>query len=125
MLPTITLPGSGAPAAQDAHRWAGTLCETDFAEVAGQWQVSLRLEDRAGRSLYVYHGLGQGEAGAMALGLLAATLHVGQRYHGTASLHRRGDLHDYYTGRVTLAADNRRPHLQLVGTTKDTACTGS
>jgi hypothetical protein len=97
------------------HRFAGTLAEAHHACARGHWQISLRLDSDDGRSLYVYSQAGEGPAGALHASLTMAGLQIGQRYHGAASMHRRGDLHDYYTGRVSLQRDQRRaPTLRLV-----------
>lgn len=97
-----------------AHRFAGCLREIDYACVRGLWQISLRLEDEAGRSQYVTLSPGRDDAGALACGLQLASLTIGHRYHGRANLHRCGDTQDYFSGRVTLASDQRRlPTLRL------------
>lgn len=101
-------PPSAAPR---AHHFAGTLLEAAHACTGGLWQISLRLEDDDGRSQYVYLAPGRGDAGALACGLQLAGLTIGQRYHGSATMHRAGEHHDYYTGRVVLATDQRRPVL--------------
>ena len=111
----ITLNTQPAPAAL-AHHFAGTLVEAHHACARGHWQISLRLEDTDGRSLYVYSNAGQGMAGELHASLTMAGLQIGQRYHGAASMHRRGELHSYYTGQVTLQQDQRRPPvLRIVG----------
>ena len=100
-------------AAPKAYHFAGTLLEAAHACTAELWQISLRLEDDDGRSQYVYLAPGRGEAGAMACSLQLAALTIGRRYHGSATMHRAGACHDYFTGRVVLAADQRRPVLHL------------
>ena len=111
----ITLNAQHAPATL-AHHFAGTLREVHHACARGHWQISLRLEADDGRSQYVYSNAGEGPAGALHASLTLAGLQVGQRYHGAASMHRRGELHSYYTGHVTLQQDQRRPPvLRIVG----------
>ena len=110
MTPITANPQHLAP---PCHHFAGTLMEAAHACTGDLWQISLRIEDDAGRSQYVYLATGRGEAGAMECSLQLAALTTGQRYHGTATLHRRGDHHDYYAGRVALATDQRRPALRI------------
>lgn len=92
-----------------AHHFAGMLCEARHACSNGLWQISVRLQDESGRSLFAHMAPGWGEAGAMACSLQMAELIIGQRYHGSATMRRRGDWHDYFVGHVTLAPDQRRP----------------
>lgn len=101
------------------HHFAGTLREAHHACSQGLWQISLRLEDDDGRRMYLHMAPGWNEAGAMACSLQMAELDIGQRYHGSATMHRRGERHDYFVGRVTLAADQRHPPapLRLVANT--------
>lgn len=110
MTPTANpLPHPDLP----CHHFAGTLLEAAHACTGDLWQISLRIEDDAGRSQYIYLATGRGEAGAMDCSLQLAALTIGQRYHGSATMHRAGDHHDYYAGRVALAADQRRPALRI------------
>ena len=112
-LQAATAPHLAPHLAPACHHFAGTLLEAAHACTGDLWQISLRFVDEAGRSQYVYMAPGRGEAGALACGLQLAALTIGQRYHGHATMHRAGESHDYYAGRVALATDQRRPAPHL------------
>ncbi len=104
------------PAAQPAplRHFSGELLEKSAGCTLGLHQLGLRLMDDEGTSHMVYIAHGRGDDAAARCLAQYEGLQIGTRYHGSATLHRIGDLHHWWMGAVTLKACQRRPRFALV-----------
>lgn len=112
-MPHLTLAAPPAAIAAPLQHFSGELLEKSAGETLGLHQLALRLMDDEGSShmVYIAHGRGD-DAGRRCLQQYEG-LHIGTRYHGTATLHRVGELHHWWMGAVQLRACQRRPRFEL------------
>lgn len=113
------------PATQARHGFAGTLVEANAEPLQGIHQLSVRLLDDDGTSHIAYVVYGRSETGARLCERDFSALQIGQRYHGQATLQRRGEPHTYHFGSVSLAPDRRRPRVLTLAPATPPATTGA
>lgn len=101
-------------------RFAGVLVSMAASPVRGLHQLALQLLDDAGGTHTVYQCFGRGDGAQDAAAAAYAELHVGARYHGSATVQQVGVLATYWCGDVRVWRDVRRVHAQAGGGQPDT-----
>ena len=103
-----------SPTAATLYHWSGELVSKHAGCTLGLHQLALQLKDDEGGSHMVYIAHGRGPQAEAWCGLQHSHLHIGARYHGTATLRRVGEAHTWWMGAVTVTPCKRRTRIALV-----------
>ena len=85
--------------------FCGRLVEINGEPMHGMQHIALALVDDDDRSHQVYMSFGRGSEAQARCRQILDSLEIGRRYHGSATLCRRGEQQTYWLGSVTLALD--------------------
>ncbi len=114
-----------SPTGATLHHWSGELVAKNAGCTLGLHQLALQLQDDDGGSHMVYIAHGRGPQAQAWCQLQFSHLHIGARYHGTATLRRVGEAHTWWMGAVTVNPCQRRPRFALVAAEQAAAAAGA
>ncbi len=97
------------------YHCSGVLVEADSGETLGMHSNAYKLRDEAGQVHVLYAAHGRGADGQCRAQAQHAGMHIGQRYHASGTMFRKGATMCFYFGRIQIAQDQRRQHVPAVG----------